>query len=88
MLPVSQVRIWVESEATALRSVRSEEVERTQARMVLDLSRASWRMNSRPRPRLAPWGVLSDQAFVNAWTGEFTCDYVGRHDALDCTRGE
>ena len=52
--PVSQVRICVEGEATFLRSVRSAEEERTQARMVFLSDWESWRTNSRPRPRLAP----------------------------------
>jgi hypothetical protein len=54
--PVSQVRIFVDEDATFLRSLRSEDEVRTQARMVLDSSRDSWRTNSRPRPRLAPGG--------------------------------
>jgi hypothetical protein len=41
MLPVSQVRIRVDEEAAFFRSVRSEDEERTQARMVFDSSRAS-----------------------------------------------
>lgn len=39
---------------TALRSLRSLDVERVVAMMVLSGDFASWRTNSRPRPRLAP----------------------------------
>lgn len=56
--PVSQVRIWVDDEATFLRSPRLEDEERTQARILLDSSSDSWRTNSRPRPRLAPGRLL------------------------------
>jgi hypothetical protein len=56
--PVSQVRILVVGEATFLRSPKSADEVRTHARMVLDSSRESWRTNSRPRPRLAPGGLM------------------------------
>ena len=44
----------MEGEATDLRSARSAEEERTQARMVLVDDWESCRTNSSPRPRLAP----------------------------------
>lgn len=52
--PVSQCRMWVDLEEALCRSIRSLEGERTQARMVLEVSRASCRTNSRPMPLLAP----------------------------------
>lgn len=52
--PVSQTRMWVVFEAADCRSKVSVASERMQAMMVLEVSWASWRTNSRPRPRLAP----------------------------------
>lgn len=73
--PVSQVRIWVEGEATDLRSVRSTEEERTVARMVLSSDWESWRMNSRPRPRLAPGFCVSVLREALGWY----CDLCGAY---------
>lgn len=52
--PVSQTRMCVFFEAADCRSAVEVEEVRIQAMMVLAGDWASWRTNSRPRPRLAP----------------------------------
>lgn len=76
--PVSHVRMWVDEDATFLRSPRSEDEERTQARILLDSSSDSWRTNSSPRPRLAP-GQLLQLLHTCGLCLSLTSDNVGRH---------
>lgn len=65
MSPVSQMRICVDEDAAFFRSVRSEDEERTHARIVVVSSSESWRTNSRPSPRLAPDRLVSGRCGVN-----------------------
>lgn len=65
--PVSHVRYWVDEDAAFLRSPRSEDEERTQARILLESSIDSCRTNSRPSPRLAP-GQLVQKSGLRTWS--------------------
>lgn len=71
---VSQGRMWVVAEAMEWSSLRSVSAVRTVARMVLEGLEASWRVNSRPRPRLAPVGGLLEGGFGRSLSVGFGVD--------------